>query len=172
NENEVHISLRNSDKPKKHYDKAKREAKGKSPVDLSTRVRDLIEELKNFLLTALTGPSDNVVSLTFETGGKSLFVDPSQYPDDPDMYALEDIVYSDDKKIPSDKEYGKDEPKRVHQALKDPSWIGAMQEELLQFKMQKFWVLVDLPKGKRVIGSKWVFRNKKDKRGIVIGNKA
>nr|GEU80163.1 uncharacterized mitochondrial protein AtMg00810-like [Tanacetum cinerariifolium] len=33
------------------------------------------------------------------------------------------------------------------QALKDPSWIEAMQEELLQFKMQKVWVLVDLPKG-------------------------
>nr|GEW72089.1 putative ribonuclease H-like domain-containing protein [Tanacetum cinerariifolium] len=65
-----------------------------------------------------------------------------------------------------------EEPKRVHQALKDPSWIEAMQEELLQFKMQKVWVLVDLPKGKRAIGSKWVFRNKKDERGIVIRNKA
>nr|GEX95272.1 hypothetical protein [Tanacetum cinerariifolium] len=32
-----------------------------------------------------------------------------------------------------------EEPKRIHQALKDPSWIEAMQEELLQFKMQKFW---------------------------------
>nr|GEY18479.1 hypothetical protein [Tanacetum cinerariifolium] len=30
-----------------------------------------------------------------------------------------------------------EEPKRVHQALKDLSWIEAMQEELLQFKMQK-----------------------------------
>nr|GFA07351.1 ribonuclease H-like domain-containing protein [Tanacetum cinerariifolium] len=30
-----------------------------------------------------------------------------------------------------------EEPKRVHQALKDPSWIKAIQEELLQFKMQK-----------------------------------
>nr|GEU52651.1 hypothetical protein [Tanacetum cinerariifolium] len=30
-----------------------------------------------------------------------------------------------------------EEPKRVHQALKDPSWIEAMKEELLQFKMQK-----------------------------------
>nr|GFC31223.1 hypothetical protein [Tanacetum cinerariifolium] len=29
-----------------------------------------------------------------------------------------------------------EEPKRVHQGLKDPSWIEAMQEELLQFKMQ------------------------------------
>ncbi|GKC17885.1 putative ribonuclease H-like domain-containing protein [Tanacetum coccineum] len=32
--------------------------------------------------------------------------------------------------------------------------------------------LVDLPNGKRAIGTKWVFRNKKDKRGIVIRNKA
>nr|GEW55034.1 putative ribonuclease H-like domain-containing protein [Tanacetum cinerariifolium] len=39
------------------------------------------------------------------------------------------------------------EHKRVHQALRDPSWIEAMQEELFQFKMQKVWVLVDLPKG-------------------------
>nr|GEX10592.1 putative ribonuclease H-like domain-containing protein [Tanacetum cinerariifolium] len=45
-----------------------------------------------------------------------------------------------------------EEPKRAHQALKDPSWIEAMQEELLQFKMQKVWVLVDLPYGKRAIG--------------------
>nr|GEU91602.1 ribonuclease H-like domain-containing protein [Tanacetum cinerariifolium] len=64
------------------------------------------------------------------------------------------------------------EPKRVHQALKDPSWIEAMQEELLQFKMQKFCVLVDLPHEKRAIGTKWVYRNKKDERGIVIRNKA
>nr|GFC40766.1 hypothetical protein [Tanacetum cinerariifolium] len=28
-----------------------------------------------------------------------------------------------------------EEPKRIHQALKDPSWIEAMQKELLQFKM-------------------------------------
>ncbi|GJV97519.1 putative ribonuclease H-like domain-containing protein [Tanacetum coccineum] len=32
--------------------------------------------------------------------------------------------------------------------------------------------LVDLPNGKRAIGTKWVFRNKKDERGIVIRNKA
>nr|GEV72788.1 hypothetical protein [Tanacetum cinerariifolium] len=64
------------------------------------------------------------------------------------------------------------EPKRVHQALKDPSWIEAMHEELLQFKIQKVWVLVDLSHGKRAIGTKWVFKNKKDERGIVVRNKA
>nr|GEX77998.1 hypothetical protein [Tanacetum cinerariifolium] len=65
-----------------------------------------------------------------------------------------------------------EEPKRVYQALKDPSWIEAMQEELLQFKMQKVWILVDLPLGKRAIGTKWVYRNKKDEKGIVVRNKA
>ncbi|GJV07687.1 putative ribonuclease H-like domain-containing protein [Tanacetum coccineum] len=61
---------------------------------------------------------------------------------------------------------------KVIHALKDPSWIEAMQEELLQFKLQEVWTLVDLPNGKRAIGSKWVFRNKKDERGMVIRNKA
>ncbi|GJR68143.1 ribonuclease H-like domain-containing protein [Tanacetum coccineum] len=36
----------------------------------------------------------------------------------------------------------------------------------------KVWTLVDLPNGKRAIGTKWVFRNKKDERGIVVRNKA
>nr|GFB34071.1 retrovirus-related Pol polyprotein from transposon TNT 1-94 [Tanacetum cinerariifolium] len=45
-------------------------------------------------------------------------------------------------------------------------------EDLLQFKLQEVWNLVDLPYGKRAIGSKWVFKNILDKRGIVITNKA
>ncbi|GKE97261.1 putative ribonuclease H-like domain-containing protein, partial [Tanacetum coccineum] len=65
-----------------------------------------------------------------------------------------------------------EEPKKVIQALKDPNWIEAMQEELLQFKLQQVWTLMDLPNGKRAIGTKWVYRNKKDERGIVIKNKA
>ncbi|GJU49694.1 putative ribonuclease H-like domain-containing protein [Tanacetum coccineum] len=65
-----------------------------------------------------------------------------------------------------------EEPKKVIQALKDSSWIKAMQEELLQFKLQQVWTLVDLPYGKRAIGTKWVYKNKKDERGIVIRNKA
>ncbi|GJW11291.1 retrovirus-related pol polyprotein from transposon TNT 1-94, partial [Tanacetum coccineum] len=32
--------------------------------------------------------------------------------------------------------------------------------------------LVDLPKGKYAIGTKWIYRNKKDERGIVVRNKA
>ncbi|GJX42004.1 putative ribonuclease H-like domain-containing protein [Tanacetum coccineum] len=63
------------------------------------------------------------------------------------------------------------EPKKVIHTFKDPSWIEAMQEEILQFKLQEVWTLVDLPNGKRAIGTKWVFRNKKDEKGIVIKNK-
>ncbi|GJX64406.1 putative ribonuclease H-like domain-containing protein [Tanacetum coccineum] len=60
----------------------------------------------------------------------------------------------------------------IAKALSDSSWVEAMQEELLQFKLQQVWILVYLPSGKRAIGTKWVFRNKKDERGIVIRNKA
>ncbi|GJW77158.1 putative ribonuclease H-like domain-containing protein [Tanacetum coccineum] len=69
-------------------------------------------------------------------------------------------------------EHGFEEPKKIIHALKDPSWIEAMQEELLQFKLQEVWTLVDLLNGKRAIGSKWVFRNKNDERGTMIRNKA
>ncbi|GKE26945.1 putative ribonuclease H-like domain-containing protein [Tanacetum coccineum] len=64
------------------------------------------------------------------------------------------------------------EPKTISQALKDESWVEAMQEELLQFKLQQVWILVDLPFRKKAIGTKWVFRNKRDERSIVVKNKA
>ncbi|GJU92622.1 putative ribonuclease H-like domain-containing protein [Tanacetum coccineum] len=68
--------------------------------------------------------------------------------------------------------YAFNEPKKISEALEDESWVDAMQEELLQFKIQKVWVLVDLPYGKKAIGTKWVYRNKKDERGVVVRNKA
>nr|GEV43817.1 hypothetical protein [Tanacetum cinerariifolium] len=165
-ESAVQVSPSNYDKITKHNDKTKREAKGKSLVELSTGVRDLSDDFEEF--------SDNSTNrVNADTGGKSSYVDPSQYTDDPDMPALEDITYSDDKEdvgveadfsnleanitgspIPTSRVHKdhpvtqiigdlssapqtRKEPKRVHQYLKDPSWIEAMQEELLQFKMQK-----------------------------------
>ncbi|GJZ48201.1 putative ribonuclease H-like domain-containing protein [Tanacetum coccineum] len=61
---------------------------------------------------------------------------------------------------------------KISEALEDESWVDAMQEELLQFEIQKVWILVDLPYGKKAIGTKWVYRNKKDERGVVVRNKA
>nr|GEW31048.1 hypothetical protein [Tanacetum cinerariifolium] len=66
----------------------------------------------------------------------------------------------------------KEEPKKIFDALKNPCWVEAMQEELLQFQIQNVWILVDCPKRVRPIGTKWVLKNKKDKRWIVIRNKA
>ncbi|GKB88628.1 putative ribonuclease H-like domain-containing protein [Tanacetum coccineum] len=65
-----------------------------------------------------------------------------------------------------------EEPKNISQALQDESWVETMQEELLQFKLQKVWILVDLPSGKKAIGTKWVFKNKRDERSFVVQNKA
>nr|GEU53473.1 hypothetical protein [Tanacetum cinerariifolium] len=195
-QSEVHVSPSNSAQSKKHDDKTKKEAKGKSPVELSTGYRNLSEEFEDFsdnsinevnvvdspvlavgqIFTNSTntfrvaGPSNTVVSPTHR---KSSYMDASQYPDDPNMPELEDITHSDDEEdvgaeadftnletsitvspIPttrvrkdhhvtqiigdlSSATQTRKEPKRVHQALKDPSWIEALQEELLQFKMQK-----------------------------------
>ncbi|GJZ48739.1 putative ribonuclease H-like domain-containing protein [Tanacetum coccineum] len=62
--------------------------------------------------------------------------------------------------------------RRMTKISKEHAMIEAMQDELLQFSLQKVWRLVDLPKGKHAIGTKWVYRNKKDERGIVVRNKA
>ncbi|GJV71693.1 putative ribonuclease H-like domain-containing protein [Tanacetum coccineum] len=57
-------------------------------------------------------------------------------------------------------------------AVQTRSKVQAMQEELLQFKLQHVRVLVDLPYGMKVIGTTWVYRNKRDERGVVVRNKA
>ncbi|GJZ47688.1 putative ribonuclease H-like domain-containing protein, partial [Tanacetum coccineum] len=63
-------------------------------------------------------------------------------------------------------------PSSVDQALNDPAWVEAMQEEMQQFINQKVWQLVPLPDGKIAIGTKWILKNKRDARGIVVRNKA
>ncbi|GJY11064.1 retrovirus-related pol polyprotein from transposon TNT 1-94 [Tanacetum coccineum] len=65
-----------------------------------------------------------------------------------------------------------EEPKKVSEALMHPRSVDAMQDELNQFARNKVWKLVPAPYGKTIIGSKWVFRNKRDETGIVIKNKA
>nr|GEX21509.1 retrovirus-related Pol polyprotein from transposon TNT 1-94 [Tanacetum cinerariifolium] len=126
NEKNVHVSPSSNDKPKKHDDKDKRDDKGKSHVDSPTGVRDLGAKFEEFSINSTNrvnaisapvttdgpnptnstnsfntaSPSDTVVSLNFRIDGKSSFVDPSKYPDDPDMPELEDIVYSyDDEEV-------------------------------------------------------------------------
>ncbi|GJQ91906.1 retrovirus-related pol polyprotein from transposon TNT 1-94 [Tanacetum coccineum] len=63
------------------------------------------------------------------------------------------------------------EPKNVNEALKDESWIIAMQEELNQFIANDVWELVPQPKNMTIIKTKWVFRNKLDENDVVSQNK-
>jgi hypothetical protein len=60
---------------------------------------------------------------------------------------------------------------KVEEALNDPDWVMAMQDELNNFTRNKVWSLVERPK-QNVIGTKWVFRNKQDEHGVVTRNKA
>ncbi|KAJ9536560.1 hypothetical protein OSB04_un000259 [Centaurea solstitialis] len=63
-------------------------------------------------------------------------------------------------------------PKKVSDALADPFWVEAMQDELLQFERNLVWTLTPLPHRKVAIGTKWVFKNKKEENGLVVRNKA
>lgn len=47
-----------------------------------------------------------------------------------------------------------------------------MQEELGQFKRNQSWKLIPCPDSVIVIGTKWIFKKKRDEIGIVIRNKA
>ena len=63
------------------------------------------------------------------------------------------------------------EPKNYEEALKDSDWVVAIQDELNEFERNKVWHLEPKPKHKKVIGLKWVFRNKLDEHKIIVRNK-
>nr|GEU64445.1 hypothetical protein [Tanacetum cinerariifolium] len=119
-ESELHVSPSSSAQTKKHYEKTKKEAKGKSPVESSIRYRNLSAEFKDFSdnnineINAAVSPVPAVGQIftnntnTFSaagpsntadspTHGKSSYVDTSQYLDDQNIPKLEDITYSDDE---------------------------------------------------------------------------
>nr|GEX27411.1 hypothetical protein [Tanacetum cinerariifolium] len=98
-ESEVHISPSSSAKTKKHDDKTKREAKGKSHVELSTGFRNLSEEFDNFSnnsINEVNASSTQVPALRkISTNSTNTFsaVGPSNT-----AVTLEDITYFDDDK--------------------------------------------------------------------------
>nr|GEV44803.1 ribonuclease H-like domain-containing protein [Tanacetum cinerariifolium] len=155
---------------RKQDDKTKKEAKGKSPIESFIGYRDLKAEFKdcsnnmsndvnafgsivptvrqispNSTNTfSVVGPLNDAASPTY---GKSSFIDASQLPDDPDMPELEDITYSDDEN-----NVGAEADFNNLETYITVTPLPTTREELLQFKMQKVWVLVDLPHRKRDIG--------------------
>jgi hypothetical protein len=60
---------------------------------------------------------------------------------------------------------------KVEEALRDPNWVMAMQEELNNFKRNEVRSLVERPK-QNVVSIKWVLRNKQDEHGVVTRNKS
>nr|GEV62676.1 ribonuclease H-like domain-containing protein [Tanacetum cinerariifolium] len=95
NENDLHVFAIGSDKSDKFSPNSTNRVNAVSAS--VTAVGPNPTNSTNGFNTA--SPSDTVVSLNFGVARKSSFIDPSKYPDDPDMPELEDIVYSDDEDV-------------------------------------------------------------------------
>ncbi|GKA41333.1 retrovirus-related pol polyprotein from transposon TNT 1-94 [Tanacetum coccineum] len=64
------------------------------------------------------------------------------------------------------------EPKNFKQAMTEPSWIDAMQEEIHEFERLQVWELVSCPDKVMLIKLKWIYKVKTDEFGGVLKNKA
>ena len=56
--------------------------------------------------------------------------------------------------------------------MEDPYWIVSMQSEQAKFKRNKVCRFVPKPHDVSVIRLKWIFKNKTDKEGNIVRNKA
>ncbi|CAM8951770.1 unnamed protein product [Rhodiola kirilowii] len=63
-------------------------------------------------------------------------------------------------------------PKTIHEALGIPKWREAVFEELSALKKNHTWELTELPKGKHLVGSKWIFTIKYNSDGSIERHKA
>ena len=63
-------------------------------------------------------------------------------------------------------------PKSVNEALKEPNWVKAKEDELQSLKDNKAWNLVEPPEGKKLIGSRWHFKVKFGSNGKPCRHKA
>ena len=67
------------------------------------------------------------------------------------------------------------EPATVREALASPEkskWMNAMEKEMQSLRKNDVWELVELPKDRRAVGSKWVFKLKTDADGAIECHKA
>lgn len=67
------------------------------------------------------------------------------------------------------------DPKNFREAVnsvQSDEWVKAMDDEYQSLLTKGTWSLVPLPKGRQAIGSKWVFKKKKDSSGQVVRHKA
>ncbi|GKB06376.1 retrovirus-related pol polyprotein from transposon TNT 1-94 [Tanacetum coccineum] len=134
---------------------------------------------------------DSTVSLSVSTAGQN-FTNANDLPTDPLIPDLEDTsIFSsayDDEDVGAEADLNNLETTmnvspipttRIHKDHLKDQIIGDINSATQTRKMTKIseehvmvWTLVDLPKGKRDIGTKWVYKNKKAEKGIVARNKA
>ena len=63
-----------------------------------------------------------------------------------------------------------DDPINFSQAMKSSNsqkWIDAMNDEIKSMANNDVWDLVKLPEGAKPIGSKWIFKTKRDSKGNI-----
>ena len=68
-----------------------------------------------------------------------------------------------------------DDPINFHQAIQisnSQKWIDAMNEGYKSLQDNDVWDLVPLPKGVKLIGCKWIFKTKRNLKGVVERYKA
>nr|GEZ78044.1 hypothetical protein [Tanacetum cinerariifolium] len=165
---------------RKQADKTERENKGKTPVESFTGFRDLnaeFEECSNNISKGVNAASSTVPTVGHNfINSTNIFsaVGPSNtaeltYSDDEDVVGVETDINNLESSIPVSPipttRIHKDHP--ISQNIGDLSSTTQTRSMAKAVKDQ-----VDLRYGKRAIGTKWVYRNKKDERGIVIRNKA
>ena len=64
------------------------------------------------------------------------------------------------------------DPIIFEEAAEKEEWTNAMNEEIAAIQRNKTWELMNLPKGKKAIGVKWVFRTKFHADGSIQKHKA
>ena len=66
-----------------------------------------------------------------------------------------------------------DEPARYGEACREQKeWVQAMNDEIASIEKNNTWSLVEMPKGRKPIGLKWVFKVKRDPTGKIVKHKA
>lgn len=68
--------------------------------------------------------------------------------------------------------FDQEEPTTFGEAKRDVEWVKAMKSELSSIERNRTWDLVNLPKGRKAIGLKWVFKLKRDPNGNILKHKA
>ncbi|KAH9779117.1 retrovirus-related pol polyprotein from transposon RE1 [Citrus sinensis] len=63
-------------------------------------------------------------------------------------------------------------PNSVQEALKDPKWKAAVNDEMRSLQKNQTWELVDLPPGKKPVGCRWIYTIKYKADGSIERYKA